>query len=146
MNKMQVFLIGSVCAVSLCSTAMAQSAKTYVMPNGSVTTVKVPKGMTFTDQDLKAIADLDRKSDERKAEELAWLKNQSAGVDSAQENDPQKKFRDRYVERAYTAELARQAEYGRRSIAYSERNEIYNERLKAGKDRVVHQEVNLNVR
>jgi hypothetical protein len=137
MKKAKTLLIGSIFAVCICSTASAQTLKNYTRPDGSSVTVQASKGMTVTDKDLQAIADLDRKDEVRKAEEKAYMVNQTVDP-SSKEIDPQKKFRDRYVERAYTAELARQAEYERRSLAVSERQGIYNDRLRQGKDKVYH--------
>jgi hypothetical protein len=145
MKKVKALLIGSVCAICLCSAASAQTVRNYTKPDGSSVTVKASKGMTVSDKDLQAIAELDRRDEAKKADEKALMANQAADA-AYQENDPQKRFRDRNVERAYTAELARQAEYERRSLSYSERNEIYNDRLRQGKDRVIHSEINLNSR
>jgi len=130
MKKVKTLLIGTVCAISLCSMASAQTVRNYSKSDGSSVTVKASKGMTVTDKDLQAIAELDRKDEAKKAEQNAYLAKQEAEV-AAQETDPQKRFRDRYVERAYTTELARQAEYDRRSIALSERQEIVNDRLRS---------------
>lgn len=145
MKNAKTIVIGMFCAACIWSTASAQTVRTYTKPDGSSVTVKAPKGMAVTDKDLQAIAEMDGKEEARKAEVKALMANQGADPVSG-EVDPQKRFRDRNVERAYTAELARQAEYERRSLAYSERNEIYNDRLRQGKDKVTHSEINLNVR
>ena len=130
MKKVKMLLAGLICTACFCSMADAQTVRSYTKQDGSSVTVKASKGMTVSDQDLQAIADLDRKDAAKKAEENAYLARQEAEV-ASQEVDPQKRFRDRYVERAYRTELARQAEYERRSLAYSERQEIINDRMRS---------------
>jgi hypothetical protein len=129
MKKVKALLLGLVCTVCLCSVASAQTVRNYSKSDGSSVTVKASKGMVVTDKDLQAIAELDRKDDAKKAEERAYMTKQASDA-ASEELDPQKRFRDRNVERAYTAELARQAEYERRSLAISERQELYNDRLR----------------
>jgi len=130
MKKVMVLFIGLVCTICFFSTAFGQTVRSYAKPDGSSVTVKASKGMSVTDQDLQAIADLDRKDAAKKAEQNAYLVKQEAEA-AAEEIDPQKRFRDRYVERAYTTELARQAEYDRRSLARSEREELVNNRMRS---------------